>query len=53
MKTAHAGMGIRGRDFDALVQDLGKSLKTFKVAKKDQAIIVSALVPMKEDIVEK
>src|SRR5215468_1718634 len=31
MKSAHAGMGIRGKDFDALVQDLAKSLNKFKV----------------------
>jgi hypothetical protein len=33
MKTAHAGLGIRSRDFDALVGDLGKTLKKFKVPK--------------------
>src|ERR1700674_1883299 len=27
MKTAHAGMGVRSRDFNALVKDLGKTLK--------------------------
>ena len=36
MKTAHAGMGVRNRDFDALVQDLGKSLNKFKVPKAEQ-----------------
>ena|SRR5579871_4177753 len=53
MKTAHQGMGIRNRDFDALVQDLGKSLKKFKVAKKDQAMIVATLAPMRKEIVER
>jgi hemoglobin len=53
MKTAHAGMGIRSKDFNALVGDLGKSLKKFKVAKKDQTTIVSVLAPMKKDIVER
>jgi len=53
MKTAHAGMGVGGKDFDALVEDLGKSLNKFKVKKADQKELVSALAPMKTDIVEK
>jgi len=52
MKTAHRGMGIRNRDFNALVQDLGKSLKNFRVAKRDQAQIVAVLSPLRKDIVE-
>ncbi len=36
MKTAHAGMGIKSTDFDALVDDLKKSLDKFKVGAKDQ-----------------
>jgi hemoglobin len=53
MKTAHAGMGIRTRHFNALVADLGRSLKKFKVAKRERTELVSALAPMKKDIVEK
>jgi hemoglobin len=53
MKTAHAGMGVGGADFDALVEDLGKSLVKFKVKKADQKALVSALAPLKKDIVEK
>jgi hemoglobin len=51
MKTAHAGMGIRNRDFNALVQDLGKSLNKFKVPKAEQKEIASVLLPMRKDIV--
>jgi len=51
MKTAHAGMGVRNRDFDALVQDLGKSLNKFKVPKAEQTEIASVLLPMRKDIV--
>lgn len=51
MKTAHAGMGIRNRDFDALVQDLVKSLNKFKVPKAEQKEIASVLLPMRKDIV--
>ncbi len=53
MKTAHAGMGVGGKDFDALVEDLAKSLNKFKVKKADQKELVSALAPLKKDIVEK
>ena len=53
MKTAHAGMGISNADWDALVGDLGKSLKKFKVKKADQKALVALLAPMKNDIVEK
>jgi hemoglobin len=51
MKTVHAGLGIRSRDFDALVEDLGKTLKKFKVPKKAQGELVAILAAMKKDIV--
>jgi len=53
MKTAHAGMGITTADFNALVEDLGKTLDKFKVPTKEQKELVSILAPMKKDIVEK
>ena len=51
MKTAHAGMGVRGKDFNALVQDLQKTLRKFKVPKKEQGELIAILGPMKSDIV--
>ena len=51
MKAAHAGMGVRSKDFDALVQDLAKTLNKFKVPKKEQGELVAILGPMKKDIV--
>jgi len=51
MKTAHAGMGVRGKDFNALVQDLQKTLRKFKVPKKEQGELLAILGPMKSDIV--
>jgi hemoglobin len=36
MKSAHAGMGICSRDFNALVGDLTKTLRKFKVPAKEQ-----------------
>ncbi len=53
MKTAHAGMGVGGADFDALVEDLAKTLNKFKVPAKEQGELVAILGPMKTDIVTK
>lgn len=53
MKEAHQGMGVSGDDFNALVQDLQKSLNKFKVPDKDQGDLLAVLGPMKSDIVEK
>jgi hemoglobin len=53
MKEAHKGMGVGGKDFDALVEDLAKSLNKFKVPEKEQGELVAILGPMKTDIVEK
>jgi hemoglobin len=51
MKAAHAGMGVENKHFDALVQDLGKTLNKFKVPKKEQGELVAILGPMRKDIV--
>jgi hemoglobin len=51
MKTAHAGMGVKSADFDALVEDLKKSLDKFKVGDKEQGELLGVLGPMKADIV--
>ncbi len=53
MKTAHAGMGISGGDFDALVQDLVAALDEFSVKDGDKQALLGVLGPMKKDIVEK
>ena len=53
MRDAHRGMGISSADFDALVEDLVKSLTKFKVAAADQKILLGVLGPMKADMVEK
>src|ERR1700728_978515 len=53
MKTAHAGMGVSGADFDALVEDLVASLDKFKVKDADKQALLGVLGPMKKDIVEK
>ena len=51
MKSVHAGMGIQGKHFNALVQDLGKTLNKFKVPTKEQKELVAILAPMKKDTV--
>ncbi len=51
MKTAHAGMHIRNRDFNALVQDLGMALNKYRVPAKEQHELVATLAPLKGDIV--
>ena len=51
MRSAHAGMGIQGKHFNALVEDLGKSLRKFKVPPREQRELVAILAPMRRDIV--
>lgn len=53
MRTAHRGMGVRNRDFDALVQNLAKSLNKFKVPAREQRELVAILAPMRRDIVQR
>lgn len=51
MKSAHAGMGISGEEFDALVGDLVATLNKFKVGDREKNELLGALGPMKKDIV--
>ncbi len=51
MKTTHAGMKVTEADFNALVEDLVKSLNKFKVPAKEQNELLGILGPMKKDIV--
>jgi hemoglobin len=51
MKEAHAGMGITGAEFDALVGDLVGALDKFKVPERERGELLAALGPMKTDIV--
>jgi hemoglobin len=53
MKTAHAGMGISGDEFDALVGDLVATLNKFKVPEREKNELLGALGPMKGEIVER
>jgi hemoglobin len=52
MKEVHTGMKVKSEHFDALVEDLVKSLDKFKVGEKEKSDLLGALGPMKPDIVE-
>lgn len=51
MRTAHKGMGITDADFNALVEDLVKSLNKFNVPSKEQNELLGILGPLKPQIV--
>lgn len=51
MKSAHAGMGITDAQFNALVEDLIKTLDKFKVPEKEKGELLGVLGPMKPSIV--
>jgi hemoglobin len=51
MKTAHAGMNIKGPEFGALVEDLVGALDQYKVPPREKNELLSMLAPMKGDIV--
>jgi len=51
MKTAHKGMNITDAQFNALVEDLKKTLDKFKVPEKEQGDLLAVLGPMKPQIV--
>lgn len=53
MKSAHAGMMISDVEFDALVDDLVKSMDKFSVPVAEKAALLGILAPMRGDIVEK
>ena len=53
MKSVHKGMGISEDDWKAMVQDLNKSLRKFKVPKQEQSELMAVIAPTKKDIVEK
>jgi len=52
MKAAHAGMKVTRGEFDALVDDLVRTLKEFKVPGREQGELLAILGPLKGEIVE-
>jgi hemoglobin len=53
MKNAHKNMGVTEGEFNALVDDLVKTLDEFKVPEKEKGELLAALGPLKSDIVAK
>jgi hemoglobin len=53
MKNAHKGLGTTEGEFNALVEDLVKTLDEFKVPEKEKGELLAVLGPMKKDIVGK
>ena len=51
MKEVHKGMNITDAQFNAVVEDLQKTLIKFKVPEKEQADLIALLAPMRADIV--
>ena len=51
MREVHHGMKITSKAFDALVQDLVKTLNKFNVPQPEQQELLGLLGPMKTDIV--
>ncbi len=51
MQAAHKGMNITDAQFNALVDDLQKTLVKFKVPEKEQGDLLAVLGPMKPQIV--
>ncbi|MEO8676126.1 MAG: group 1 truncated hemoglobin [Casimicrobiaceae bacterium] len=51
MPAAHKGMNITDAQFNALVEDLQKTLNKFKVPEKEQGELLAVLGPMKPQIV--
>lgn len=52
MKEAHAGMKVTKGEFDALVDDLVKTLNRFKVPSREQSELLAILGPLESEIVE-
>jgi hemoglobin len=51
MKSSHAGLKIDVAAFNALVEDLSKSLDVFKVPATEKSELLGALAPLQADIV--
>ncbi len=52
MVTAHKGMGISDADFNALVEDLTKTLDKFDVPAREKGELLNILGPLKTQIVK-
>jgi len=53
MKTAHAGLGITDKDWDASVKLLVATLDKFNVPSREKDEVIGAISGLKKDIVDK
>jgi len=53
MKTAHAGLGITEKEWDAGARHLVAALDKFKVPEREKSEVVAFVTSLKKDIVEK
>ena len=51
MATAHAGLGVRGRDFDRVAEHLAGALRTVGVSNEQIAAILAGIAPLRDQIV--
>jgi hemoglobin len=53
MKTAHAGMGITGSDYQTFVRHTVATLDSFKVPEREKSEVLGFLSTLEREIVEK
>jgi hemoglobin len=53
MRSAHKGLRITNAHFNALVEDLNKSLIKFRVPERERRELIAILAPMRRDIVNR
>jgi hemoglobin len=53
MKTTHAGLGITNSDWDVMVEHLNATFDKFAVPAAERNDVLTALGPLKKDIVDK
>ena len=53
MKNTHRNMAVTEGEFNAVAEDLVKTLNEFKVPEKEKKELLDAIGPLKKDIVEK
>ena len=51
MRTAHASVGVTGPAFDRVVDHLGATLESLEVPAETRGQVLSALAPLRDDIV--
>ena len=53
MKTSHAGLGITGGEWDVSIRHLNGTFDKFSVPAREREEVLTALTPLRKDIVDK